>query len=450
MRIKNDEYSQKKIKTIQQIRKFNSKFENNKSTILSSLNFYFAPTAEYYGLLKILKFSKEFNTLSLYVKIIKNILSGIFFSNPKIIKKTKIINYSNVIITWANKNNFNTDGSLDDKYFNISSKKTKKTLWIVIYLDKHLPKYIKKKLNKNIIIYKNDFKNYNFLEFIKFIYKKLINFKNFELLIHNLSNYAFFSEKFYEKTNKYFLKNLDYLYFPYEAQPFQNKIIYNLKKKKINTKIVGYVHAAPLSFPANYIYKKFSPHKIIVNGEDQKNCFIKNLHWPKKLITVKPSVRFFKTKNNNMSNKIFLPLALRNHKYLLNGFNDLIKLYKYNLRNFIIQKHPHSINSLNIINFENKLKKLISSNKTIKNNKKQKNLSIFIGSSGAIIEALERGLNVLQVCESPIIETYSSNFLKNILIQKLNNNVFSYKLKNKGRIVKLGKFNDHQNYITNI
>lgn len=450
MRIKNDEYSQKKIKTIQLIRKFNSKFENNKLTILSSLNFYFAPTAEYYGLLKILKFSKEFNTLSLYVKIIKNILSGIFFSNPKIIKKTKIINYSNVIITWANKNNFNTDGSLDDKYFNINSKKTKKTLWIVIYLDKHLPKYITKKLNKNIIIYKNDFKNYNFLEFIKFIYKKLINFKNFELLIHNLSNYAFFSEKFYEKTNKYFLKNLDYLYFPYEAQPFQNKIIYNLKKKKINTKIVGYVHAAPLSFPANYIYKKFSPHKIIVNGEDQKNCFIKNLHWPKKLITVKPSVRFFKTKNNNMSNKIFLPLALRNHKYLLNGFNDLIKLYKYNLRNFIIQKHPHSINSLNIINFEKKLKKLISSNKTIKNNKKQKNLSIFIGSSGAIIEALERGLNVLQVCESPIIETYSSNFLKNILIQKLNNNVFSYKLKNKGRIVKLGKFNDHQNYITDI
>ena len=351
------QYTIKKIEILQKIKFFYSKYENNKSTLLSSLNFYFAPTAEYYGLLKILKFSKELNTFSLYVKIIKNILSGIFFSNPKIIKKDKIINYSNVIITWANKANFNTDGSLDDRYFNISSKKTKKTLWIVIYLDKHLPKYIKKKLNKNIIIYKNDFKNYNFLDFIKFIYKKLIHFKNFELLIHNLSNYAFFSEKFYEKTSKYFLKNLDYLYFPYEAQPFQNKIIYNLKKKKINTKIIGYVHAAPLSFPANYIYKKYSPHKMIVNGEDQKDCFIKNLYWPKKLITVKPSVRFFKAKNNNMSNKIFLPLAIRNHKYLLNGFNDLIKLYKYNLKNFIIQKHPHSINSINIINFEKKLKK---------------------------------------------------------------------------------------------
>ena len=444
------QYTIKKINILQKIKFFYSQYENNKSTLLSSLNFYFAPTAEYYGLLKILKFSKELNTFSLYVKIIKNILGGIFFSNPKIIKKNKIINYSNVIITWANKANFNIDGSLDDKYFNISTKKTKKTLWIVIYLDKHLPKYIKKRLNKNIIIYKNDFKNYNFLDFIKFIYKKLIHFKNFELLIHNLSNYAFFSEKFYEKTSKYFLKNLDYLYLPYEAQPFQNKIIYNLKKKKIKTKIIGYVHAAPLSFPANYIYKKYSPHKIIVNGEDQKDCFIKYLYWPKKLITVKSSVRFFKAKNNNMRNKIFLPLAIRNHKYLLNSFNNLITLHKYNLRNFIIQKHPHSINSINITNFEKKLKKLISSNKKIKNNRNQKNLSIFIGSSGAIIEALERGLNVFQVCESPIIETYSNKLLKNILIQKLDNNIFSYKLKNKSKILKLGKFNDHQNYITNI
>ena len=46
--------------------------------------------------------------------------------------------------------------------------------------------------------------------------------------------------------------------------------------------------------------EKYSPHKIIVNGEDQKDCFIKYLYWPKKLITVKPSVRFFKAKNNNM------------------------------------------------------------------------------------------------------------------------------------------------------
>ena len=224
------QYTIKKIEILQKIKFFYSKYENNKSTLLSSLNFYLAPTAEYYGLLKILKFSKELKTFSLYVKIIKNILGGILFSNPKIIKKNKIINYSNVIITWANKSNFNLDGSIHDRYFNISSKKTKKTLWIVIYLDKHLPIYIKKNLNKNIIIYKNDFKNYNFLDFIKFLYKKLILFKNFELLIHNISNYAFFSEKFYEKTSKYFLKNLEYLYFPYESQPFQNKIIYNLNK----------------------------------------------------------------------------------------------------------------------------------------------------------------------------------------------------------------------------
>ena len=36
---------------------------------------------------------------------------------------------------------------------------------------------------------------------------------------------------------------------------------------------------------------------------------------------------------------------------------------------------------------------------------------------------------------------------KNILIKKIDSNIFSYKLKNKGKIVKLGNFNNHQNFM---
>jgi len=445
-----EQYSLKKIKILRKLRSFCLKYENDKSTTLSSLNFYFAPTAEYYGLLKILKLSEEIKDFSLHKKIIKNILSGIFFSNPKIIKKNKIINYSNVVITWANKKNFKKDGSINDKYFNINSKETKNTLWIVIYLDKDLPEFIKKNLNKNMIIYKNNFTLYNFYSYGVFLLKKIFNFQNFELLINNLSNYTLFSEKFYEKLNRYTSKNLSNLYMPYEAQPFQNNIIFNLKKKKFKTKIIGYVHAAPLSFPANYIYRKYSPNKIIVNGKDQLDCFVKYLHWPKKNISVKPSIRFFRNNNHNMDNKIFLPLGIRSHENILNIIDCLIKIHKYSLSNFTIQRHPHSINSKDIINFEKKLKILIRNNIKINKSIPTKNLSIFIGSSGAIIEALERGLSVLQVCQSPIIETYSSKLLKNILVHKIDKNVFSYRLKNKGKIVKLGKINDYQNYMKKI
>tara|TARA_Y100001958_G_C21201155_1_gene527788 strand:- start:134 stop:1483 length:1350 start_codon:yes stop_codon:yes gene_type:complete len=439
-----------KIKIIDKLRSNYLKYENNKSTILSSLNFYFAPTAEYYGLYKILKLSKELKDFSIHKKIIKNILSGIFFSNPEIIKRKKIIDYSKVIITWASRNNFKKDGSINDRYFNINSKQTKKTLWIVIYLDKFLPSYIKKNLNENIIIYKNNFTLYNLYSYGVFLFKKILFYKNFELLINNISNYALFSEKFNEKIDKYLIKNLKYLYMPYEAQPFQNNIIFNLKEKKTKTKIIGYIHSTPLAFPANYIYRKHSPDKIIVNGKDQLDCFVKHLYWPKKIISLKPSVRFLRKNNHKMENKIFLPLGINSHEKILNIFKNLIRNHKYDLSNFVIQKHPHSTNSRDIINFEKKLKDLIKQNSKFKINKITKNLSVFVGSSGAIIEALERGLYVLQLSQSPIIETYSSTLFKNILRYKINDNVFSYRLKNKGKIVKLGKISDNLNYINKI
>ena len=446
----NNNYSLKKIKILQQIKKINSKFEKKKITSSYAQNLYFAPTAEYYGLLKILKLSKQHIDISLYIKIIKNILGGIFFSNPEIIKKKNIIQYSNTIITWANKANFDTDGSLNDKYFNVNSKNTKKTLWIVIYLDKDLPINIRHNIDDNIIIYRNKLKRYNYFKFLKFLYKKIINIKSTELLMHNLSNYTYFSENFFGKIKKYLIKDLKCLYLLYEAQPFQNNIIFNLKKKNFRTKILGYVHAAPLSLPANYIFRKYSPDKIIVNGEDQFECFTKRLYWPKKFVIIKPSIRFFRNKSNDMSNKIFLPLGIRNHDHILIQIDNLIKKYNFKIFNFVIQKHPLSANSKEIINFEKKLNKILNRQIKLKDTKNPRKLSIFIGSSGAIIEALERGMDVIQVCENPIIETYSNKLLKNILIKKIDSNIFSYKLKNKGKIVKLGNFNNHQNFMKKI
>lgn len=443
----NNSYSFKKIKILNTIKKINQKFEQKEITSLNSQNFYFATTAEYYGLLRILRLSNEPIAISFYITIIKNILGGIFFSNSEIIKKKYTINYSNIIITWARRANFKNDGSLDDKYFNINSKKTKRTLWIVIYLDKDLPTNIKKKINNNILIYRNIPKKYNFFNYVKFLYQKIFNIKDAELLMHNLSNYSYFSYNFFEMIKKYLTKDLKYLYLLYEAQPFQNNIIYNLKKNKFKTKIIGYIHAVPLSLPANYIFRKYSPDKIIVNGKDQFECFTKHLYWPKELVKVRPSMRFLRNKKNDMCNKIFLPLCIRNHNQILIQMYNLINKYNFEIFNFVIQKHPLSLNSKEMANFEKKLNKILDQSIKTKKIKNTDKISIFIGSSGAIIEALERGIKVIQVCENPSIETYSNKLFKNILMKKIDSNIFSYKLKNKGKIVMLGNSKNHQTFI---
>ena len=62
---------------------------------------------------------------------------------------------------------------------------------------------------------------------------------------------------------------------------------------------------------------------------------------------------------------------------------------------------------------------------------KSKNLSIFIGSTGAIIEALERGNNVIQITEEPLFELYSDKIWKSIKSEQISKNIFSYKLKSQ-------------------
>ena len=118
---------------------------------------YYPTFTDSIGLFNIYKFSEtKINRLSFFIKILKNIFSGIYFSNSKIIQNLNKNSFSNIIITWANLSNFKYDGSLDDRFFNMNSRKSKNTLWIVIYSDKDLPK----KINKNILIYKNE-KNKN-------------------------------------------------------------------------------------------------------------------------------------------------------------------------------------------------------------------------------------------------------------------------------------------------
>ena len=83
------------------------------------------------------------------------------------------------------------------------------------------------------------------------------------------------------------------------------------------------------------------------------------------------------------------------------------------------------------------MEKLILSEKE-KNKKNKQDLSIFIGSTGAIIEALERGVKVLQICEFPLLDVYSNELWKIIIVNKIAQNIYTYKLKKKGRLIKLG------------
>ena len=136
--------------------------------------------------------------------------------------------YSSIIITWGNINNFRKNGSFEDKYFNQNSRKNKKFLWFVISLDNKIPK----NLNENIVIFLH--KNLNFKNFIPSILDILIRYFSSLLNSKKKASLYYLENISFELWNKIepLLKNkkLKKAIMPYEAQPFQNYILKKLEE----------------------------------------------------------------------------------------------------------------------------------------------------------------------------------------------------------------------------
>ena len=64
--------------------------------------------------------------------------------------------------------------------------------------------------------------------------------------------------------------------------------------------------------------------------------------------------------------------------------------------------------------------------------------SIFIGSTSSPIEALERGVNVIHICDDPVFQRYSSTLWPSIKTKKIDENTFEYQLSKKGNLIQLG------------
>ncbi len=70
---------------------------------------------------------------------------------------------------------------------------------------------------------------------------------------------------------------------------------------------------------------------------------------------------------------------------------------------------------------------------------KNKNTSIFIGSTTGIIVALEKNLDVFHLCFDPVFESYSEKMWPYLKVKKINDNIFVYNLKKKNTFINFGE-----------
>ena len=93
-----------------------------------------------------------------------------------------------------------------------------------------------------------------------------------------------------------------------------------------------------------------------------------------------------------------------------------------NLHDFEIKNHPHSSKSKKHILLIENLRKKIDLYSKKNNKKKSNNISIFVGATGSIIEALDKNIRVFHLCEDPVFESYDNKIWPTIKAKYLDKN----------------------------
>ena len=417
-------------KSLKNIRVYLQKVRKRNIDTAKSILCYFACWEETIGFLSIRKQKNSFfRIIKLYLKYVYGIGKQ---SGYEIFNLNKKKNFSNIFITWGYKNSFNKKGEFFDLYSNISSEKKKNTLWFVIYMDTVLPN----KVGENVVLLFNKKIKFNFLYFIKIIFKFLFNKKfNIYYFLHYSNSYANFGNICLEKIKVILKKNkIQRIIMPFEGQVFQKMICKYIKENHKEICTQGFIHDFEPFYPS-HSYDTCSPDTLMVSNGREK-FFLNNLKWPKNKIISTSSPRYKnKEINNSLVNSICFPSDIYNQEKILDVVKRFIKLRKIlniNIKKLKVRVHPKSYGKFK----QEKLKKTI--NEIISNNlveqKKSKSILkkktvIVIGISSLVILALQKGFRVIQLSIDPDIQKFNKDIWKEIDCKIYSHNIIEYKKK---------------------
>ena len=376
--------------------------------------------------------------------ILKNILAiashakYVEYSNQNFFQK-----YDVMVISWAFKKNFETDGSFSDRYFRENSKDLPNSHWILISMDGYIPS----NLNKNISIIKKKegiFK-YDFFSFTKILIRIIFDCRfSPKKIFHYLSFSPYFAN-IISLTVKKELKKNSYkaILLPYEGKPFQHTVFLEAKKFDKRTITVGYLHSLLTPLPCDFVYRSGAPDLLLVHGESLIEILNTRLNWPKNKLRLIQSLRFRLDGSKSLSKKIFLPSVISNKKKLVDEFK---KLLINSPRNYFpkldIENHPTMLNSQKHLHLKNELEETMNLYKTcFSDTSPNKNISIFFGVTATIFEALENGIKVIHICSDPVFESHSEKIWPNLKVKQLNRFTFHYNIITPRKYINFGNKN---------
>lgn len=422
------------IEAAQKLKKFSLELKERNVNVATSAYAFVATWGKNLGF-EYLKFKilKRSGFIKFLIILMKDFYSAFTTDSYVILNNFEINGKRKIIFSNASILDFNEHGLFTDRYFKINSKNYNDFIFILMYSSKEIPDNI----SKNVILLKR--KKSFFLTGLIYFFLEFIRLNKKRNYFYNFSSAKKVSDKILLILNKIIdFKNVDKIIVPYEGIPFQQGLFLEAKKINSNIKTIGYDHSAPHAVPLNLLYRSGSPEILIVNGDSQKNYLINYLGWKKEKIKITPSLRYNKNSAEDFKNNVYFPWSIIDEKNILQSFEILLKKLEPKSLNYLnIKIHPVSVNLKHQLSLKKKLENLFVKNDD-KFGNKNKNTSIFIGSTTGIIVALEKDLDVFHLCFDPLFESYSEKMWPHLKVKKINDNIFVYNLKKKNTFINFG------------
>jgi hypothetical protein len=260
------------------------------------------------------------------------------------------------------------------------------------------------------------------------------------LVKHSISAESVFGRKIAavcSKLNQ--VNNFSIVLQPYEAQPFQHAVYLKLKEENVSIRTAGYLHSALPPLPTDLIKREGAPDIVYSHGSAQIEIMIKFLGWKEENLNLIKSLRYRLDSTDSFESWIFLPYSFSNVQLIVSAMTEFLQSAEnFSLPKLKLRNHPAKFESKIHLKLVDDMEKLLDSFANKFDEFSSRKVSVFIGATAAIVEAIERGIEIIHITANPVFEAHTSEIWNKFDVKALGQNVFRYRLEEKGVYIHLG------------
>ncbi len=313
--------------------------------------------------------------------------------------------FDSVVVTWSKKGDFDDLGGFRDRYLGACSSDHQETLWVCLAVDGYLPPVVEP--NVHVLIARSHTAVTALKQGLKSVGAAIRSWRTPRAVFHAYTSACTPANAVGEILERRLLDSArPTVVMPYEGQPFQHQVVESMRQRYEGVHAVGYMHSMLPALPTDYIFRTGSPDRLVVHGSAQAELLTRHLGWSDELVETLPSLRFGDALEGlKYAGQVVLPYDVTDVSGLLSSFAAfLVATPSESLPVLRCREHPLVAGSRNSTALAEAVDSLLASHGVSKGGESDSDVSVVLGVSAVLFEALEAGLKVASVVSDPVLE----------------------------------------------